>query len=549
MRFVTTICICNCLLQFVLSSFECLAAGVSTTFDDWPDTTTNIGCHAFADWILCTGAVIDASVVTGKAAELSSAINATNYIRSPYVTSGAGRITFSFKSGTNGMRPTNFAVELSGDEDTWLEIGRVSNISHNLSYYELYRYDKSPVFVRLRSFAEPGTNIPIKIIDEGFSGGATAPADWFFSTGIDTYTSDSNSGKDPPALKFDNTNDIVVTPPVSNPSLLMFWLKGNSVSTNSYFLIEGSTITGWVVVTNIFPISNLESNFTINVDTTLTQFRFSYGKDAGNVGLDDVVVRSELNLSPEEPSKSLIIDDIVIDPIDPSIDLRRQDFDAWPTEAIYGDYTFHGWHAARRVVIDTQNAYVGQVARLRNIEDDQPFIESPPYIDGIGVLRFQYRHWNGLTPTVTLLIQTSTNQSDWTTHDAIIVSNAVYHQYSRNMNLTNGTYSVRLYLTNGAERVLLDEIEALKPSFFSLDPPDINNLIVGHPFVYVQSIGNSNSWTILPEYATNLVDTSINWLPLPIVGSDYTSGIDLIWFDTPQNEPHAFIRVRYIQNE
>ncbi|MDY0151658.1 MAG: hypothetical protein RBS43_05245, partial [Candidatus Cloacimonas sp.] len=108
-----------------------------------------------------------------------------------------------------------------------------------------YRLDvaSSPVF-------SDGSNT--NLISEGFSGGATAPVGWTFSAiGSDVYTGAGYFGIASPAIKFDNTGDAILTPALANPTSISFWLKGNSTSGVSAFLVQEYYQSAWHTVANI----------------------------------------------------------------------------------------------------------------------------------------------------------------------------------------------------------------------------------------------------------------------------------------------------------
>jgi beta-lactamase superfamily II metal-dependent hydrolase len=77
------------------------------------------------------------------------------------------------------------------------------------------------------------------------------------------------------------------------------WLKGNSTSGVSAFLVQEYYQSAWHTVANItvggtapynLPTTGSTKTFTLN--SSSTQVKFSYTKGAGNVGLDDVVIAS-----------------------------------------------------------------------------------------------------------------------------------------------------------------------------------------------------------------------------------------------------------------
>jgi len=77
------------------------------------------------------------------------------------------------------------------------------------------------------------------LINEGFTGGTTAPTGWTFTNIGGTYTSSGNYGTASPSLKMDATGDAIETTTFSSPDQLSFWIKGQSISgTNHALLVE-----------------------------------------------------------------------------------------------------------------------------------------------------------------------------------------------------------------------------------------------------------------------------------------------------------------------
>jgi subtilisin-like proprotein convertase family protein len=127
------------------------------------------------------------------------------------------------------------------------------------------------------------------LVSEGFTGGATAPEGWTF-TSIATYTTAGNYGNAPPSLKFDATGDRIVTPALQNPTNLSFWVKGQGVNTTSALLIEGASAGTWSTIANFDSLPNSATTLATPVDSTVTNIRFTYTKSVGNLALDDVLI-------------------------------------------------------------------------------------------------------------------------------------------------------------------------------------------------------------------------------------------------------------------
>ncbi len=132
--------------------------------------------------------------------------------------------------------------------------------------------------------------VSTNIIDEGFAGGTTAPADWTF-TGIGgTYTTAGNFGRASPSLKFDATGDQIVTPALNSPTNLQFWLKGQTTDSSSALLVEGYNGSAWSTVVNLVPLPTTATTQAVELAAGFTQLRFTYTKSVGNLSFDDVII-------------------------------------------------------------------------------------------------------------------------------------------------------------------------------------------------------------------------------------------------------------------
>ena len=135
-------------------------------------------------------------------------------------------------------------------------------------------------------------------LNEGFDNGTEAPEGFTFN-GLSTYTSTTNSGNAIPSLKFDSTNDEMLTPILTAPLEMSFFIRGNSTGGSSAFLIKGfNTVTNsWEEIDSLVDASLPTTATTLTYNTggstafsDFNQFWFYYLKDAGNVAFDDLVV-------------------------------------------------------------------------------------------------------------------------------------------------------------------------------------------------------------------------------------------------------------------
>lgn len=131
--------------------------------------------------------------------------------------------------------------------------------------------------------------------NEGFYNAPAAPSGWTL-TGVTSYTATSIGlfGNSAPSVKFDDTNDVVVSPVYEvAPNLVSFWLRGASTNATSALLFQGYDGANWVTIENIQPLPTVgtikvyNSTSTPALQNNFVQFRFTYAKSSGNVAFDD----------------------------------------------------------------------------------------------------------------------------------------------------------------------------------------------------------------------------------------------------------------------
>ncbi|PZF72229.1 T9SS type A sorting domain-containing protein [Taibaiella soli] len=139
-------------------------------------------------------------------------------------------------------------------------------------------------------------------ITEGFDTytGSALYNGWVFDNTISNYT----SGASPNSVKFLNSGTVgtgyaPALPANSTATELKFTLANNG-SSGSSFLVEGLVNGTWTTVATVLsaavPTSGT-ATFTYNATTSpalpagITQFRFTYNKNTGNFGLDDVMTK------------------------------------------------------------------------------------------------------------------------------------------------------------------------------------------------------------------------------------------------------------------
>ena len=436
-------------------------------FDEWPAIGETLGCHDFDGWRICTGLVSSAFAKSGLSAQIFGDDGDGNYLRSPQYPDGYGPISFSYRRGTNGINTVGFVLEASPDGDNWTELDRVEDIFETSWIdYSRFFFEDTPHYVRIRNIqmteeSESGA----VLLFEPFDGGSQAPPGWSF-TSIGQYNSNASSGDSgPPSLSFNRDTSVVITPDVANPTNIQFMIRGNSTGGDSTFFVEGWQGGQWVNIDTItsFPTVVGGGVLSYPVSTNMTRFRFRYDKDLGNVAFDDLLITG---LPPEDDGEPqiLMLDDVLIAA---PVEFRTQTFDTWPTKGSYaGDSEHQFWRLTGDNIVDGNNAFEGQVARLRRPSaGPNPTIWSHFLRDGIGTIDFVYRAWPN-DQGVGFQVQLSEDGESWTTADTVTdVLNTEYAEYSLFVNSPTAHY-MRITQHAGANnaRLLVDNINLRRPT-------------------------------------------------------------------------------------
>lgn len=173
--------------------------------------------------------------------------------------------------------------------------------------------------------------------------------------------------------------------------------------------------------------------------------------------LPDPNARARIAFDPAQPASG----DALVDNVEIRLPViyRTQNFDGWPPRGTYTTEIFQGW-AINNAIVDSQNAYEGQVARLNTTVGN--FVQSPELPDGIGTISFRTRKWSASDAAFTLQVQLSSNGVDWTTFTNASPSSTNYEQFSWFFYDVTNRY-VRLYHSAGAVRALIDDIAIGEP--------------------------------------------------------------------------------------
>jgi len=432
-------------------------------FNAWPAAGTNLGCHPSQDWTICTGLVSTAQAHSGLSAQIFGSQNSTNYLRSPQFTGGYGPITFDYRRGTNGGSTVGFRLEMSSNGTDWTLLDSVSGIgSPSWQTYSGVFFEDSAHYIRIRNITE--TNAPGGgqiLLSEPFDDGENAPPGWTFNN-MDQYTTEASSGENPPSAGFKSSGAYFITPSLSKPTNVTFMIKGQSIDPSSSLKMEGLINGNWVTLQTFSSISNSKTTQSASISTNVTALRFEYTKVAGNLAFDDLVVRGLAAVG--SGPQILMLDNVHVQE---PVENREQDFDSWPRKGSYtsGATEHQYWTIKEDAIVDQNNAYEGQVARLRRQTSNNPHVQSPFLGGGIGAIEFVYRRWPG-DGSGTIAVQVSSNGSSWTTLANVTdASDSVYKQFSLFVNDASKHY-VRLAYTAGPNdsRVLIDEIRVPAPA-------------------------------------------------------------------------------------
>ncbi|WP_162927015.1 T9SS sorting signal type C domain-containing protein [Flavobacterium psychrotrophum] len=226
----------------------------------------------------------------------STLANTTIYVR--YIPSDFGNVTASL-SITGGEATTS--VQLTGTGTIVAPIATDATVTSTSGFTANWNAVPGATGYKLDVATTNDFNLgSTSSSTEGFVGG-NAPSGWTFSNLGSPYTSSGNYGAASPSLKFDddvNKSTVTTTTLSGSATQVSFWIKGQGVSGDSAFLVEGFNGTSWITVQNITAIPSTGTTITYSASTTpalpsnLIQFRFTYTKFIGNVSLDDVAITS-----------------------------------------------------------------------------------------------------------------------------------------------------------------------------------------------------------------------------------------------------------------
>lgn len=287
-----------------------------------------------------------------------------------------------------------------------------------------------------------------------------------------------------------------------------FWAKANESSESAYLLLQTSIDGG----------SNWVSQRALTATTGATYSVWLYVTNAN--------AQARLVFNTNSTSGDALVDNVEIRL--PAL-YRNQNFDAWPTRGSYTSETIQGW-TITNCMVNTENAYAGQVARLNTTIGN--YVLSPELPGGIGTISFRIRKWLASDAPFTLQVQLSPNGTSWTTLTNVSAASTNYQLVSIYRSDTTNRY-VRFYHSAGAVRVLLDDIRcpapAPRPEVLVTPGLDPANPIVDEPMTLVADVVPRYGATVLSVTGSYRIAAGAwNNVPMvPIGFSSYASAFEI----------------------
>lgn len=128
----------------------------------------------------------------------------------------------------------------------------------------------------------------LALIDEPFDDAPVAPTGWTYSGITTNYT--SYAGRAIPSVRFDTTNDYIVSPAFSGGTNVQFWMRAVTSAGVGEFWIEQKIGAGWSILGVVTNPSNVGTVYSLAISESVTQLRFTWKKSSSNIAFDDVIV-------------------------------------------------------------------------------------------------------------------------------------------------------------------------------------------------------------------------------------------------------------------
>ena len=283
-----------------------------------------------------------------------------------------------------------------------------------------------------------------------------------------------------------------------------FWAKANESGTTTDLRLE-TTVDG----------SNWVPQATFSATTGKTFSTWLYLTDIG----------AQARLILDADSTEALVDNVEVRL--PAL-YRNQNFDGWPTRGSYTNDTYQGW-SLTACIVDSQNAYQGQVARLNTTLGN--YVQSPEFPDGIGTISFRTRKWGNDDTAFTLQVQLSSNGTSWATLASVSATSTNYQQFTYFLQDTSNRF-VRLYHSAAASRVLIDDIRIGEPQprpqvivTPGLDPA---NPLINDPMTIAADVVTRYGASVLSVTGYYAIGSTTNALPMaPADFGSYASVSDI----------------------
>lgn len=239
------------------------------------------------------GTVLNTIVTITHTPTFTGSHNATLTLSSP----GAVDIVLSLSG--NATWPSLEKPVISSVTPTNSEITANWNIVIGANEYQLDLYKTT------------GTHI-----SEGFDGGFASPAEgWSYSGLTSDYITLPTIGNNIPALRLDVSGASILSKLYDTaPTEISFWMKGNGNDAYSALLVESWDGSQWTTLENICPIpysaTKIYNSGNSNWKNNFVQFRLTYSKSVGNVGIDDFVYNLNYVATPVDGSPFIGITDL-----------------------------------------------------------------------------------------------------------------------------------------------------------------------------------------------------------------------------------------------
>ena len=377
-------------------------------------------------------------------------MNTNAILMSGELSGGIGDISFWYRTESMSPAVTMVIETAAAEEGPWTTNATLAGLAaSNFAYYVVAINRSDATYLRLRQ-TDGGTNrfrvdeIVISELSstrrtEDFSGWTDPsydiPGNYSrYGWSIQSASITTNGAISTRAALLGATNSYVLSPAFEGGlGETRFWAKAADSGTTAYLLLQTSTNAGsnWTT----------QASFTVTTGQTFSAWLYQIDPNA----------QARITSDSSQPFSDVIVDSIEIRL--PAL-YRNQNFDGWPPRSTYTNDSYQGWSILNSIV-DSQNAYDGQVARLNTPVGN--YIQSPYLPDGLGTISFQTRRWAASDAAFTLQVQVSSNGTTWTTLANVSASATNYETFTYFLWDTTNHY-VRLYHSAGVVRVLVDDI-------------------------------------------------------------------------------------------